>query len=211
MNKANFFVLSGPPGAGKSSLLTVLSRTYPVVEEPARRVLVTERQRQGDATGEQNAALFVRRMAELAQADYCSAPAAPITFFDRGLPDLLGYLAYYQLPPSALRLKAQQYRYNRIVFWLPSWRAIYRQDSERRLTFSGAYRFGCYLKTAYRQLGYRLIEVPRGPLQHRADFIADRALSIIHLRRQGCGDGGSATSHHADRIEPPRGARNLYI
>ena len=46
-----FYILSGPPGAGKTSLLEKLSDQVSVVGEPARRVLASERKNGGAGTG----------------------------------------------------------------------------------------------------------------------------------------------------------------
>ena len=135
MHQMKFFILSGPPGAGKTAILNEMNGVHARIDEPARRVLAAQRARGGTATGEQNADEFVKRMAIMACEDYRSGLSYGngIVIFDRGVPDLLGFSAYYRLPASRLRLAAQRFRYGRDVFWLPAWRKIYRQDDERRL------------------------------------------------------------------------------
>lgn len=88
----SYFVLSGPPGSGKTSLLKALGSRVQTVAEPARRVLAEQRRIGGTATGDQDPAAFVAQMLALAVRDY--GAASGISVFDRGLPDLLGFTAF---------------------------------------------------------------------------------------------------------------------
>ncbi|MGH6860132.1 MAG: AAA family ATPase, partial [Phyllobacterium sp.] len=93
-------------------------------------------------------------------------------FFDRGVPDIIGYLELSGIAvPRHLREAARLYRYNRLVFILPPWAEIFRQDSERKQTLDeaeGTYRA---MLRAYAGCGYDLVEVPTLPVAARADFI----------------------------------------
>ena len=66
------------------------------------------------------------------------APPAPV-IFDRGIPDVIGYLRLCGLPVPATVLKAaEQRRYARRVFIAPPWPAIFEQDAERKQTLAEA-------------------------------------------------------------------------
>lgn len=66
---------------------------------------------------------------------------AGVVLFDRGVPDVEGYLRLMQLPvPPHVRNAVQRYRYNPLVFIAPPWREIFRQDAERKQTFDEAVR-----------------------------------------------------------------------
>lgn len=164
-----FFVLTGAPGSGKTSLLAELSPTYSTVSEYARRVLADERRRGGSATGDQNPSAFVDRMLDVAKADYDQARGQ--TVFDRGLPDILAFCAYYGLPDKRVLEALSRRRYGGHVFFLPPWEDIYRNDHERTLTFRGATAFGALTRTAYERAGYRLTHVPKISIADRAAFI----------------------------------------
>lgn len=167
-----FYIITGPPGSGKTMLIERLKSEVSTVPEPARRVLAEQRRIGGTATGEQNPEAFVSQMLALSVQDYDAARGP--TLFDRGLPDLLAFTTYYQLPDADIRQAIGTRRYHPIVFVLPSWEAIYRQDDERRLDFEGAHAFGELTQTAYLEAGYELVEVPKVTLAERAAFILHR-------------------------------------
>ena len=170
--QSRFYILAGPPGAGKTTLLEALSTSVTVVPEYARRVLAHERETGGRATGDQDPALFVQRMLETALSDY--EMASGLTVFDRGLPDLLAFCAHYDISDEQVRREVAARRYQRTVFFLPAWEAIYRTDDERVLNFAGAKAFGALIRTAYEQSGYHIVEVPKTCVGDRAAFVRER-------------------------------------
>ncbi|MCR9079516.1 MAG: ATP-binding protein [Hyphomonadaceae bacterium] len=170
--QSRFYILAGPPGAGKTTLLHSLSGRLNTVPEYARRVLAHERKTGGRATGDQDPALFVERMLDMAISDFEAADG--LTLFDRGLPDLLAFCAHYRIPDDAVRDAVATRRYQTDVFFLPAWEDIYTTDDERILDFAGARAFGALIRTAYQQSGYNLIQVPTASPQARAAFVSDR-------------------------------------
>ena len=171
-NSPPYFVLTGPPGSGKTTVLERLGEAVNLVEEPARRVLSEQRRTGGTATGDQDPEAFVAQMLKLARRDYDSAGGR--TVFDRGLPDLLGFTAYYQLDDQAVRAAIAAHRYRSSVFFFPPWQDIYVTDEERTLDFDGTAAFGELVRAGYQQSGYDLITVPTGSPEARARFILDR-------------------------------------
>ena len=168
-------ILTGPPGSGKSSVLTHLASDFQTVSEPARRVLADQRATGGRGTGDQDPALFVSLMLQQAIDDQqslrgVSGPA----ICDRGLPDLLAYTAYWQLPDGAIRAAIAAMPRPQTVFWFPPWQAIYTQDAERTLDFGGSAAFGALVRGAYESLGFSLVDVPLAPVEGRAAFIRQR-------------------------------------
>src|SRR6056297_2390759 len=164
-----YFILTGPPGAGKTAVLDVLAKAINTVPEPARRVLSHQRQISGTATGDQDPAAFVEQMRALAVSDFASAQGP--TVFDRGLPDLLGYCAHYKISDAQVRDAVAAHRYRSPVFVFPPWPEIYQTDQERRLDAEGAQAFGALTRSAYLQTGYDLIDVPKDTPAQRAAFI----------------------------------------
>jgi predicted ATPase len=95
-------------------------------------------------------------------------------FFDRGVPDVLGYLHELNLPaPDHMQRAADAFRYNRRVFIAPHWREIFRQDCERKQEFDEAIRTHDAMVATYTALGYDLVEILRSPVEARARFILD--------------------------------------
>lgn len=174
MNAApQLFVITGPPGSGKTPVLRQLvALGFTGVEEPAREVLAQQRAIDGDGVYERNPSLFHDLMLSRAISDFqrMSAASAPV-FFDRGIPDLIGYADLFGLDASAAERAANVYRYSEIVFALPSWPEIYVTDDERHMTLTSAQAFGERVRQAYVDLGYTLIDVPRDTIPARANFI----------------------------------------
>ncbi len=164
-----YFVLTGPPGAGKTSVLDALPEGLQTVAEPARRVLNEARRTGSRATGEQDSALFVERMLATARNDYDAAE--DLTVFDRGLPDLLAFCAHYGLPDAPVRAAMRRRPYQTPAFFLPAWRDIYCKDEERKLDFEGALAFGQLIERAYLSDGYELVHVPEASVADRVAFI----------------------------------------
>ena len=97
--------------------------------------------------------------------------AGGIFVFDRGIPDIIAYSQCFNLPLGTEQKAANVYRYNPIIFFAPSWEAIFTNDEDRKLSFSQTQEFGDNLKRAYQNQGYRLIELPFVSPEERADFI----------------------------------------
>jgi predicted ATPase len=98
------------------------------------------------------------------------------TFFDRGMPDVAGYLRLLGLPVPAHVAKAvEAFRYNRRVFIAPPWPDIFRQDAERRQSFDEAVRTYQAMVATYGEYGCELIELPRSSVAERVRFVIENA------------------------------------
>jgi predicted ATPase len=92
--------------------------------------------------------------------------------FDRGIPDVLGYLRLSGLPvPRHLEKAAQTFRYHRRVFVAPPWPEIFTQDAERRQSFEEARATYEVMMETYSLLSYELIQLPFAPVDRRAQFV----------------------------------------
>jgi predicted ATPase len=65
-----------------------------------------------------------------------------------------------------------------MVFIFPPWREIYRHDEERKHSFAHAEWVFEACEAVYRACGYELVEVPRRPVEARADFILAHAENV---------------------------------
>jgi len=166
-------VITGPPGSGKTPIVEALVASgFTGVAEPAREVIAEQRALGGDGVWDKNPQSFVRLMLSRAVADYRRMSGVPgLVFFDRGIPDLIGYAELFGLDASAAAKAATAHRYQDPVFVLPGWPEIYVTDSERRMTFEAAEAFGNRVRSLYVELGYSVVEVPRDTVAARARFI----------------------------------------
>jgi predicted ATPase len=175
----NLFVITGAPGSGKTPIIRELvALGFKGVDEAARQVLAQQRAIGGEGVSERNPRLFCDLMLSRAISDVVRMRGADApVFFDRGIPDQIGYAELFGLDTSMAERAAAAHRYNAIVFILPSWREIYVNDSERTMTFEAAEAFGECVRGIYERLDYRLVVVPPGPVATRARFI----LETLHL------------------------------
>ena len=99
--------------------------------------------------------------------------AGPV-FFDRGLPDIVGYLRMLDLSVPLNLVKAIKLcRYNKRVFIAPPSPEIFEQDQERKQTLDEAERTYNAMVATYTEYGYQLVELPRKPVEERVRFIVE--------------------------------------
>ncbi len=87
-------------------------------------------------------------------------PKGPV-LFDRGIPDVMGYLLLCQLSvPAHIEKAAQDFRYNQQVFLAPPWAEIYTKDNERKQSEAEATATYDRMVTVYSKLGYQINLLP---------------------------------------------------
>jgi predicted ATPase len=167
-----FVVISGCSGGGKSALITELGRRgHAVVEEPGRRIVKEELDRDGSALPWADGAAFLRRAIAMALADRASAAALQgWVFFDRGLIDAAAGLQHLT-GEAILQPLGGAHRYHQRVFLTPPWPEIYVTDRERRHGFDQALAEYTRLLEVYPSLGYKLIILPEVGVVERADIV----------------------------------------
>ena len=177
-----FYIITGGPGSGKTTLIDSLrSRHYTCSVEAGRGIIQDQVLIHGRALPWLDPLLFAELMLAWEMRSYRVAKqsSGPV-FFDRGVPDVLGYLRLTNIPaPEHMRKAARAFLYNRTVFIAPPWPEIFHQDLERKQDFDEAQRTYDALVSTYNGLHYHLIELPRVAVKERCQFILD------HLSRQG--------------------------
>ncbi|AOK18386.1 ATPase [Burkholderia cepacia] len=171
-----FFVVTGGPGSGKSTLLDALEHAGCARSQEAGRGVIRDQMAiDGPALPWRDPAAFAELMLSWEMRSYELARHArgPV-FFDRGVPDVIGYLRLTGLAvPAHAEAAANRFRYHRRVFIAPPWPDIYAQDTERRQDFAEAVRTYDAMVECYTSYGYRLIELPRESVQARVRFVMD--------------------------------------
>lgn len=139
----NLFILTGGPGAGKTTVLLELEkRGFPHAPEVARQIIQEQVRSGGTALPWKDRELYTRRMHERQVASYqAHTPAPSVTFSDRGIPDTLTYARLIGMADEDfIRRACDQYRYAPQVFIAPPWKEIYETDTERKQDFAEAER-----------------------------------------------------------------------
>jgi len=172
MTKNNFYVITGGPGGGKTSLLENLaSKGYKFIPETARQI-IRERISAGLAP-RPDALSFAQEIFRTdchnfnEHSDYSS-----VLFFDRSFVDSAWQLfcsnqdEYNKIKDTYLKI-----RYNNKVFITPPWKEIYQNDSERDQTYEDSIVVYERLRQWYLEHGYEVIVLPKDTIENRVKFI----------------------------------------
>jgi len=169
-----FFVVTGGPGSGKSTLIEALAQAgFGRSVEAGRGIIQDQVAIGGRALPWIDPALFADMMLVWEIRSYRIAQEQTgAIFFDRGVPDVAGYLRLMQLPvPKYVEQAVESFRYHSRVFIAPPWEEIFQQDRERKQDFAEAVRTFESLATTYTGYGYELVDLPRASVEERARFV----------------------------------------
>lgn len=175
-----FFIITGGPGSGKSTLIEALvARGYRAMPEAGRAIIQDHVAIGGPALPWADRQAFAAQMLGWDMRSWREAAAKEgVTFFDRGIVDVVGYLRLCGLPvPDHLVTAARRLRYNPTVFIAPPWEAIYAPDSERKQTPEDARATFEAMAAVYPAFGYSLIPLPLASVEDRVRFV------VGHLSR----------------------------
>lgn len=179
------YILTGAPGAGKTSILRMLAAAgYSVVDEAATAVIAVALAR-GEAEPwakesfiDEILGLQRRRQSEAAAA------GADIQVFDRS-PVCTHALASYlgrPVPPALsdeIGRITRDHVYERQVFFIRN-RGCCEPTAARRISFDESLVFERIHQDSYRRFGFELIEIPAGAL---TDRVAEVRRQITRLVR----------------------------
>jgi len=174
------YVLTGAPGAGKTAIVRQLEVDgYRVVAEAATDVIALEH-----ALGQPEPharPAFIDKIVELQRRRQSAAesPDGDIVFFDRSpvctlaLSRYLGYAESAQLAAEVDRV-LQAGVYARTVFFVQSLGFV-TPTAARRISFADSLVFEEVHRRTYTELGFRLVDVPAGPLAGRVGLVRREA------------------------------------
>ena len=174
-----FHVITGGPGSGKTSLITALAADgFRHMPEAGRAIIQDQVDIEGTALPWRDREAFAALMLAWEMRSYREALAGSVSvLFDRGVPDVIGYLRLCGLPvpPSVIRA-AKQRRYATKVFIAPptlarDLRTGRRKEAEQYHKAEATYHA---MVEAYTSLGYELVPLPLAPISERARFVQAR-------------------------------------
>lgn len=167
-------IITGGPGAGKTTLVDLLrDQGFAVAKEAGRAVIRDQVAVGGQALPWRDPALFAELMLswDIRSYRWALAQDGPV-LFDHAIPGLPGYLRLVGRPvPAHFEAAVAAFPYRSRVFVAPPWRQIYRTDQERRQTFDEARRTYDVIVDTYAGYGYELVELPRAEPRERVRFV----------------------------------------
>jgi predicted ATPase len=169
------FIISGGPGTGKSTLLAALASRGAVCREEVSRQVIREQKAQGgrllpwfDLTA------FAQECVTRMKMQLAESRLHQRVFFDRGLPDVVGYMRHGGLiPPPELRAASRAY--SPWVFFAPPWQEIFVNDTERPQNYDVAVALSRQIRLVYSEFGFRVIELERTSVEGRVQQILEQA------------------------------------
>jgi predicted ATPase len=172
----HLYIISGGPGSGKSTLLKALAQHgLPCMPEAGRAIIQHQMSIGGTALPWADRSLFAELMLTWDLRSYNEALQlkTPV-LFDRGIPDIMGYLRLCNLPlPAHIEKAAKTYRYHQRVFIAPPWQEIFTGDEERKQSFEEAQATYIALEAVYLELGYELLPLPLASVEERVKFVLE--------------------------------------
>lgn len=173
--EGKYFIITGAPSTGKSSVVNGLIKKGYVCHDEIAREVIKENQGKGnnllpwvDMLAFSDEVYF--RMEKLIR----SLDSDKLCFLDRSMVDLIGYMNFAnQEAPERYAEGAKKAGYSSDVFYMPFWKGIFANDEQRLESTDEAMKIDKALRAAYTNLGFNLIEVPKGSIEDRVDYILD--------------------------------------
>lgn len=174
MQIEDLYIISGGPGSGKSTLLKALGQHgYPCMPEAGRAIIQHQLSIGGSALPWADRNLFAELMLSWDIRSYNEALQLNTSvLFDRGTPDVMGYLRLCNLPvPPHIEKAAHTYRYHQRVFIAHPGRKFSLRIKNRKQSFEEAQATYKALAEVYLELGYELLSLPLASVEERVKFV----------------------------------------
>lgn len=170
-------VLSGAPGTGKSTILSLLQQKGHFCLEEISREIIKEAEKMGSKKLFMSQPILFSRVVlgkRIIQYQQANNAKTTHTFFDRGMPDITAYLENRRIAyEETFKQSNKKYTYD-TVFIFPPWKEIYTTDSERFETFEEAQLIHKAIVEEYKKTHQNIILVPKGTPQERLAFILNK-------------------------------------
>lgn len=170
MRTTNWYVITGAPCSGKTSVISQIERLgYKVIHEAAR-AYINDELNKGRSLYQIKADMYsferniLHRKIEIESALTDKA----IIFLDRAIPDSIAYFRFAGLNPQEPEKMSTVIRYRKVFLFD---RLQIRHDEARNEDEEGSILIDNLIEEAYKMFGYEILRVPVLPVNRRIDFI----------------------------------------
>ena len=168
--------LIGGPATGKTTLIDALkAKGFSCMDEISRQITIEAQKKGVKQLFLEDPIWFSKHLLEARKNQFLVSQNfnEPLVFFDRGLPDVVAYLDYIKSDfDHEFITVCETHKYDQ-VFILPPWKAIHKTDNERYESFDQLVEIHEYLKKWYSKFGYTAIEIEKGSIEDRLEFILE--------------------------------------
>ena len=171
MEEKGWYVLTGGPFAGKTTLLVALQELGLNVESEIARLYIDEEIAKGKTIAEirKNEEAFQYIVHERKLLQHANLRKDKLVFFDRGIPDTVAYLRANNLVVTQeIEKTLVQYAYRK-VFLLDL--VGHATDHARTESLETAARIHAELGRTYDELNIPVVRVPVLPIEERVKFV----------------------------------------
>jgi predicted ATPase len=167
------YIITGGPGFGITTVVNCLGELqYQTMREAARFIVEREMGRgDSDVLPWRNRDLFDIALRNQKIQDYQSVDSGQPCFFDRGLPDFVGWRQCLGRSLDLFVRAIEEHPYQQTVFMTQPWEEIYQRTESRPLTFAESSKIHLYLMAGYEKIGCRLVVLPKADPSTRAQFV----------------------------------------
>lgn len=169
MKVPSWYVITGGPSSGKTTVLQKLQELGYFIVPEAARVFIDEYVKKGISAQElrKDESLFQKQVLEMKLKIEETVPKDRIVFFDRGIPDSIAYFRICGLNTKEVE-KISKNRYRKIFFLeqLP-----FQQDYARIENKKTVKKLNQLLLEAYENLGYTIVHVSVASVEERVRLI----------------------------------------
>jgi predicted ATPase len=172
MRITNWYVITGAPCSGKTSVISRIGELgYRVIHETAR-AYINEELKKGRSLDEIKAdmSLFEHNIFYRKIEIESALPEKAIIFLDRAIPDSIAYFRFAGLDSKEPEEKSAEIRYRKIFLFD---RLRIKQDEVRNENEENSILIDRLIEETYLDLGYGITRVPVLPLARRVDFILE--------------------------------------
>jgi len=166
----NWYVITGGPSSGKTTVLNELAKLGYIVYPEAARVFIDQEMAKGKSLKEirSDEAEFQRKVLKIKIEVEKTAPKNKIVFFDRAIPDSIAYYQICGLNPKEVLQFCQKKAYRKIFLFE---KLSFDQDYARVEDSKTIEKLNALLRKSYKNLGYEVIKIPAVPIKERVKKI----------------------------------------